>query len=99
MFGIQAQGYAATNNYWISMSVPTNESLKQHSQFIGPNGTIVNRCIPSESDLIISEINKNDEKWINALQFAKPWRGKARKGTIYSDKRVDDIRSTSKTIT
>ena len=99
MYGIQAQGYAASNNYWISMSVPTNESKDQPSQFIGPNGHIVNRCRSNESDLIISEINKNDEKWVKSLKFAKPWRTEARIGKIYSEKSVNDNRSKLKTIT
>ena len=99
MFGIQAQGYAAINNYWISMSVPTNESHLQSSQFIGPNGEIVDKCPKNKTDLIISEMNKNDEKWEIALNFAKPWRKEARIGKIYIEKRVFVDRSTLKTIT
>ena len=99
MFGIQAQGYAATNNYWISMSVPTNESSEQPSQFIGPTGKIIGQCRKNKSDIIVFEIDKDDLQWNTALKLAKPWRKIARKGDFYEQKRVNDKRSEMKTIT
>ena len=38
IFAIQSQGHAACNNYWISLSVPSNVSHKQSSCLIGPDG-------------------------------------------------------------
>lgn len=93
MFGIQAQGYAATNNYWISMSVPQNVSALKGSQFIGPNGVIVAECTNNESAIIVSEINKEDDRWHVPLKLAKPWRRLAREGTIYREKKTKDKRS------
>ena len=98
MFGIQAQAYAATNNYWLSMSVPANESSEQASQFIGPNGEIVGSCNHNASEVQTFEIDKKDERWYTALQLAKPWRRIARKGDLYEQKRVTDKRSEMKTI-
>ena len=99
MFGIQAQGYAATNNYWISMSVPANESSEQPSQFVGPTGKIIGQCRKNRSDIIVFEIDKDDLQWNTALKLAKPWRKIARKGDFYEQKRVNDKRSEMKTIT
>lgn len=97
MFGIQAQGYAASNNYWISMSIPANESVNQPSQFIGPNGKIIDRCEKNKSSIIVSEIDKDDVEWNVALNLARPWRTKARKGEIYQKNKVVDVRSETKT--
>lgn len=99
MFGVQAQGYAATNNYWISMSVPANESSDQPSQLIGPTGEIIGQCERSISDVKTFELNKKDDRWHTALKMAKPWRKIAREGEIYEQNRVNDQRSELKTIT
>ena len=99
MFGIQAQGYAATNNYWISMSVPANESAQQPSQLIGPTGEIIGQYERNVSSVEVFEINKDGERWHIALKLAKPWRRIAREGTLYEQARVDDERSRTKTIT
>ena len=98
MFGIQAQGYAATNNYWISMSVPANESEKLPSQFISPNGEVQNKCRRNCTSIITCEIDTEDEKWKTPIKYAKPWRRIAREGKIYSAKKVIDKRSKLKTI-
>lgn len=98
MFGIQAQGYAATNNYWISMSVPANESAQQTSQFIGPTGEVIGQCERNMSSVEVFEINKDGERWHTALKLAKPWRRLAREGTLYEQHRVNDVRSEMKTI-
>jgi len=97
MFGIQAQGYAATNNYWISMSIPTNESEELSSRLIAPNGEIQSKCKRNCSSIRICEIDTEDKKWKIPLKFAKPWRRIARKGKIYEDKRRIDERSKLKT--
>ncbi len=98
MYGIQAQGYAASNNYWISMSVPANESSEQPSQLIGPTGEIIGQCQRSTSDIKVFEINKKDQRWNTALNLAKPWRKMARQGGLYEQNRVLDKRSELKTI-
>jgi predicted amidohydrolase len=44
MFWIQAQGYAASNNYWLSAAVPAQCSARLPSGLIGPDGTVLQRC-------------------------------------------------------
>lgn len=84
MFGIQAQGHAACNNYWISMSVPTNKSMKLPSNFIGPNGEVLKRCSSENDSLVINEVNPSDERWEVPVKLARPWRRTARRGNIYA---------------
>ena len=98
IFGIQSQGYAATHNYWVSMSIPKNESKVLPSQFIGPDGRIIKRCIRTRNSIIINEINTEDSRWDIPIKKSNPWRKKANKGEIYKSLRVDDKRSTNKTI-
>lgn len=98
MFGIQAQGYAASNNYWISMAIPVNESDDLASQFILPNGIIGAKCTRKKSSIIINEIDLQNSKLNLPLNLARPWRKLAREGAIYESKRVVDNRSKSKTI-
>jgi len=96
MFGIQAQGYAASHNYWISMSIPTNESQDLSSQFIGPNGEIQAECKRNCSSIVVSEMDTESKEWDVPLRYAKPWRKLARKGEIYDELRVNDVRSEMK---
>lgn len=98
MFGIQAQGYAATNNYWISMAIPANESKILSSQLIAPNGEVQSKCKRNCSSIIVSEIDTGNRKWHIPLKLAKPWRRLAREGEIYRAKQVIDKRSKIKTI-
>ncbi|MFT6808354.1 MAG: putative amidohydrolase [Saprospiraceae bacterium] len=98
IFGVQFQGYAATHNYWISMSIPKNESKFLSSQFIGPDGRIIKKCIRTRNSIIISEINIEADQWNISIKKAKPWRKKARAGEIYKSLYVNDERSTNKTI-
>lgn len=83
MFAIQAQGHAACNNYWLSLSIPQNVSSKQSSVFIGPDGSIISTCKPNQSDLIINSIDPNLDKWDIPCNKARPWRRLARLGDIY----------------
>lgn len=98
MFGIQAQGYAATNNYWISMAIPANQSKNLPSQFIAPNGKIQAKCKRNVNSIIVNEIDTENKKWHLPLKLARPWRRLAKEGSIYEEKRVNDKRSQLKTI-
>lgn len=98
IFGIQCQGYAATHNYWISMAIPQNESKTIPGQLIGPDGKIIKRCIRTRNSIIINDINPASDQWDFSLKRAKPWRQKAKDGQIYDALKVDDVRSSNKTI-
>lgn len=90
MFRIQCQGHAASNNYWLSYSVPENSSDKQSSCFIGPDGEILASCGRGVSGLVVSEIDPSDAKWDIPVNKARPWRSRARFGEIYREHRLKD---------
>ena len=83
IFAIQSQGHAACNNYWISLSVPSNVSHKQSSCLIGPDGHIIESCAHDISDVIVHRIDPTAAQWDVPCQKARPWRREARKGDIY----------------
>jgi predicted amidohydrolase len=97
MFAIQAQGYAASHSYWVSVSVPTQMSHGLCSRLIGPTGEIQAMARPTASCIVIDWLDEQCPRWEIALHRAKPWRAKARDGTIYRQRYVRDPRSEVKT--
>jgi len=83
MFGTQAQGHAACNNYWVSYSVPANASAQQPSILLGPDGSIIRSCERNRSKQIVELIDPSDAKWDIPLKKARPWRRLARSREIY----------------
>ncbi len=96
MFAVQAQGYAASHNYWFSFSNAAQLSQAVTSRMIGPSGEIQELCKAGSSSLIISTLNPVDPRWHIALNHAIPWRKKAREGGIYRSRLVEDPRSNDK---
>jgi predicted amidohydrolase len=96
MFGIQAQGYAASHNYWFSVAVPAQVAHALSSRLIGPNGEIQGAAAPSESGLVLNPLDAGRPEWNIALQHARPWRARAREGAIYRERFVVDPRSAEK---
>jgi predicted amidohydrolase len=96
MFRVQAQGHAASNNYWFSFAVPTQCSKLAPASLIGPDGNIVNSCSSNKSGITISNLDRNDPKWEVPIKYARPWRTIARKREIYDSSIVDDERSDKK---
>ena len=87
MFWIQAQAHAATNNYWISVSVPAQCGLDFPSGLIGPNGHSLARLEPKAApDILFAEMDRLDPDFDVALTKARPWRRVARTGAIYEPK-------------
>lgn len=87
MFWVQAQGHAAINNYWISVSVPAQNSSSLASGLIGPNGHRVDGLgTIAKPDLLVVELDRLDEAFQVALTKARPWRREARLGSIYEPK-------------
>jgi predicted amidohydrolase len=93
MFGIQAQGYAASHSYWVSVSVPALSAQGLSCRLIGPSGGCQAVAKSGESTLVVDLLDENDPRWEIALHHARPWRARARSGTIYEPLRVDDPRS------
>jgi predicted amidohydrolase len=96
MFGIQAQGIAASHNYWFSVAVPCQVSHAMSSRLIGPSGQIQASCAPETSTLTINSLDENAPEWRIALHHARPWRAQARDGSIYRALHVVDPRSQDK---
>jgi predicted amidohydrolase len=96
MFGTQAQGYAASHNYWFSVSVPAQMSHALSSRLIAPTGEIQAAAAPSTSAIVLNELDADRPEWKVALQHARPWRARAREGAIYRERYVSDPRSDEK---
>jgi predicted amidohydrolase len=96
MFGIQAQGYAASHSFWVSVSVPAQCSHALASRLIAPNGE-VQGTVPMTRGVLIETLDVSDPRWDVALNHAKPWRSLARDGSIYRERYPDDPRSSDRT--
>jgi predicted amidohydrolase len=96
MFGVQAQGLAASHNYWFSISVPCQVSHAMSSRLIGPSGEIQATCMPGASTLVVNTLDESAPEWRIALHHARPWRAQARQGDIYRALDVADARSDNK---
>jgi predicted amidohydrolase len=93
MFGTQAQGYAASHSHWVSVSTPTQMSRGLSSRLIAPTGEVQGMATPSASGIVIDLLDEQSPRWEIALHHAKPWRAKARDGSIYRERYVLDPRS------
>jgi predicted amidohydrolase len=93
IFGIQAQGYAASHSYWVSVSAPTQLSRGLPSRLIAPTGEVQAVATPLESGVVVDLLDESCPRWEVALHRAKPWRAKARAGEIYRQRYVSDPRS------
>jgi hypothetical protein len=96
MFGIQAQGYAASHSYWVSLSIPTQMSGALTSRLIAPSGEIQAVAGPSDSGIVVDLLDKCCPRWEIALHRARPWRALARDGEIYRRRFAEDPWSQSK---
>jgi predicted amidohydrolase len=96
MFGVQAQGYAASHGLWVSVSVPVQCSHELGSRLIAPNGE-VQGTIPSTSGILVETLDAGDPRWNVALNRARPWRSLAREGGIYRGRYMNDPRSFDRT--
>lgn len=96
IFGITAQAHAATNNYWLSLSSPTQCSRGLASGLVGPNGQFAARCRAGRSGMIVQSLDRAAPGLDIALTKARPWRRVARAGDIYAARRVEDSRSTNR---
>jgi len=93
MFGIQAQGYAASHSYWVSLSVPTQLSHGLSSRLIAPTGEIQALATPTVSGMVVERLDEDCPRWETALHRVRPWRATARDGAIYRQRYVRDPRS------
>ncbi len=94
IFGIMAQGHAAANNYWLSVSVPAQYAGSLPSGIVGPDGYWITQCTrDAEPDLTLVQLNRSMPQYEVALNKARPWRQIARDGNIFRERQVHDPRS------
>jgi predicted amidohydrolase len=96
IFGVTAQAHAAINNYWLSLSTPTQCSRGLASGLVAPNGQFAARCRAGRSGMIIQDLDRSAPDLDIALTKARPWRRAARTGEIYEARRVEDRRSANR---
>jgi predicted amidohydrolase len=94
MYGIMAQGHAAANCYWLSISVPAQCSFAVPASVIGPDGCYAGQASRERlPDLAFAVLDRNAPEFEVPLTKARPWRAAARSGEIYADRRAHDARS------
>jgi predicted amidohydrolase len=94
MYGILARAHAATNNFWLSLSIPALPGNRLSASLIGPDGHFLAKTERNNGDaLIVGRIDRSNPQFDIALNKARPWRAAARSGEIYVERRVTDPRS------
>jgi hypothetical protein len=66
------------------------------SRLIGPTGENQTMATPEASGTVVDLLDERSPRWEVALHRAKPWRDKARDGSIYRECYVRDPRSEMK---
>lgn len=90
-FELMARGYAAANNYWISMSVPAQCSTVTPSGVLGPHGSWLGSCASDKTlGIVCVDLDRNAPELEESLVHKRKWRKIARVGEVYESRRVDD---------
>lgn len=97
MFGIQAQGNAASHSDWVGVSVSTQMSHGLYSRLIAPTGEIQAEARPSTSEVVVDLLDEQSPRREIALHRARPWRVRAREGSSDRGRHVQDPRGDVKT--
>jgi predicted amidohydrolase len=98
IFGILAQGHAAANNYWFSVSIAAQYADALPSGIIGPDGCWIAQCTSDAiPDLSLAQLDRSSVQFDIALNKARPWRRLARDGETFATKFARDDRSENKT--
>lgn len=98
IFGVLAQGHAAANSYWLSVSVPSQHAGILPSGVIGPDGYWIAQCRRDATpDLVLVRLDRSLPQFDIALTKARPWRQVVRKGEIFAERYAQDPRSDNKT--
>jgi predicted amidohydrolase len=89
MFGVMAQGHAATNCFWIGVSTPAIAVGGLPAGAIGPDGRWMDQLAGQTAQgLVTVELDRNDPRFDIALNKARPWRRVARDGEIYRSRKI-----------
>jgi predicted amidohydrolase len=93
MYDMLARAHAATNNFWLSLSIPALPGNRFSAILIGPDGHVLATAEGNGDALIVGKIDRSNPQFDIALNKARPWRAAARSGEIYAERRVTDPRS------
>jgi predicted amidohydrolase len=97
IFFRKAQAHAAINNYWLSLSVPAQSAALMPSAILGPDGSHL-ATVAAPEHLATVVLDRDAPEFHIALDLARPWRAEANHGDIYRSRRVEDPRSTDRTL-
>jgi predicted amidohydrolase len=86
MFAAGTCGNAATNNYWITFSVPAAHSTGAPAGIVAPNGTWAAQC-PADGSAAVTAFDIT----VDRSDYSRPWRQLARAG-VYTEHRVESDR-------
>ena len=97
IFRTKAVALAAITCQWIAICSVAQRRDLFASELIGPDGSSLGAA---ENDwLLTAELNRDAAELDAALTFRRPWRARARAGSIYGHLRpIDDPRSRDRTI-
>lgn len=99
IFEVLARGHAAAHNSWISVSMPAHLSGAMAAGVIGPHGYRLTSAPPDGGPAtVVTTLDRADPALDVALTRARPWRARARSGEAYRSYRVDDPRSSDRTL-
>ncbi|WP_036255265.1 carbon-nitrogen hydrolase family protein [Methylocapsa acidiphila] len=98
IFGLLARAHAATNNFWLSVSIPALSDNRLSAGLIGPDGYLLAQAETNGVELLVhGEIDKESPQFDIAINKARPWRAAVRYGAIYAPRRVTDGRIDDRT--
>ena len=97
IFFRKAQAHAAINNYWLSLSVPAQSVELMPSAIFGPDGSELTAVTAPEQPAT-AVLDRAAPGFHIALDLARPWRAAADQGDIYRSRRVEDPRSSDRTL-
>ncbi|MFG2043831.1 carbon-nitrogen hydrolase family protein [Dactylosporangium sp. NPDC048998] len=97
IFFRKAQAHAAIQNYWLSLSVPAQSADLMPSAIIGPDGSELT-AVAAPAHLATVVLDRDAPEFHIALDLARPWRAEANRGEIYRNRRVEDPRSSDRTL-
>ncbi len=90
MFGVVAQGHAASNSYWVTFSPPTQGAKAVAAGVIAPNGSWLQQAGNELPQSVIVDLDPAAPEAEEAVKYRRPWRKIVREGSIYRERYVDD---------
>lgn len=90
MFGVIAQGHAASNSYWVTFSPPAQGAKAVAAGVIAPNGNWLRQAGDELPQSVIVDLDPTAPEAEEAVKYRRPWRKIVREGSIYRDRYVGD---------